>query len=109
LVVVPIIAMMALTGGAVWTLISDATRANTTAAKVREARSAGTLVRALQEERLLSVGLMIGQTTRTDLLLAQAATDEAAASVAGLGLPDINAVVPDAPERSRRAPRHRRR
>jgi signal transduction histidine kinase len=93
LVNVPIVAMIVLTIAATIELSARAARADETAAAVRQAQVVSTLVRALQEERLLSIGALIGESTRGELMRAQADTDEAAAVVTGLGLPDVNVVV----------------
>jgi hypothetical protein len=61
------------------------------------------LERALQKERLLAVGLLTRQSSAGELMLAQAATDEAAAVVIRLGLPDVEHVVANVSLRALRA------
>ena len=94
LVNIPILAMVVLTIATTVELSASASRADATTAVVRKARVVSTLVRALQEERLLSVGWLTGQTELGDLMQAQATTDEAAAAVTQLGLPDITVADP---------------
>jgi signal transduction histidine kinase len=97
LVNIPILAMVVLAIATTVELSASASRADATAAVVRKARIVSTLVRALQEERLLSVGWLTGQTELGDLMQAQATTDEAAAAVTRLGLPDITVAEPPVP------------
>jgi signal transduction histidine kinase len=93
LAIVPLLATVPLTGFTALELAREAARANSTAETVRHAQAVLGLERALQKERLLAVGLMTRQSSAGELMLAQAATDEAAATVIGLGLPDVEHVV----------------
>ena len=93
LVLVPLFAVIPVTADNALRLSWAADRATETADAVRQAQVVGTLMRSLQQERLITIGRGIGQATTGELMRAQAATDEAAAAVIQAGLPNVDTIV----------------
>ncbi|MFF3864398.1 nitrate- and nitrite sensing domain-containing protein [Micromonospora sp. NPDC001898] len=81
LVIIPLLSMVGLTVPVVLDRIAAAGRAADTAESVRVASRVGTLVQGIQQERLLSVGLLLGRVTRTELIQASATVDDRAADL----------------------------
>ncbi|WP_422754387.1 nitrate- and nitrite sensing domain-containing protein [Micromonospora sp. WMMD708] len=76
LVMVPLLCMAGLTVPVVWERASAAQRAGDIADRVRVASRVGTILQHLQQERLLAVGLLLGQVQRTDLVQKIAEVDD---------------------------------
>ncbi len=93
LVLVPLIATMLLTVATAIEVGQQAARAADTARQVRLAGHVSALVRALQQERLLSVGLITDQSSRRDVLLAQATTMDAQRDVLAASTPTVATAV----------------
>ncbi|MER5701191.1 nitrate- and nitrite sensing domain-containing protein [Micromonospora sp. NPDC002296] len=81
LVIIPLLSMVGLAVPVVLDRIAAAGRAADTAESVRVASRVGTLVQDIQQERLLSVGLLLGRVTRTELIQASAAVDDRVADL----------------------------
>ncbi|WP_328342447.1 sensor histidine kinase [Micromonospora sp. NBC_00421] len=76
LVLVPLLCMTGLTVPVVWERATVAQRAGDLADRVRIASRVGTILQNLQQERLLAVGLLLGQVQRTDLVQKVAEVDD---------------------------------
>jgi signal transduction histidine kinase len=76
LAAIPLLAVFLLTIPLVVDRVSTAAKSGDTATRVRVAGALGGVVRDLQEERLLSVGYLVGQVDRADLLLKSAEVDD---------------------------------
>ncbi|MFI1192870.1 nitrate- and nitrite sensing domain-containing protein [Micromonospora sp. NPDC020750] len=81
LVIIPLLSMVGLAVPVVLDRIAAAGRAADTAESVRVANRVGTLVQGIQQERLLSVGLLLGRVTRTELIQASATVDDRVADL----------------------------
>ncbi|MFJ8688511.1 nitrate- and nitrite sensing domain-containing protein [Micromonospora wenchangensis] len=81
LVIVPLLCMAGLTVPVVWERASEAQRAGDIADRVRIASRVGTILQHLQQERLLAVGLLLGQVQRTDLVQKIAEVDDRVADL----------------------------
>ncbi|MCX4469741.1 nitrate- and nitrite sensing domain-containing protein [Micromonospora sp. NBC_01655] len=81
LVIIPLLSMVGLAVPVVLDRIATAQRAAATAENVRVASRVGTLVQGIQQERLLSVGLLLGRVTRTELIQASATVDDRVADL----------------------------
>ncbi|MFV2113373.1 nitrate- and nitrite sensing domain-containing protein [Micromonospora sp. LOL_025] len=93
LVVIPLLSMVALAVPAVLDRVAAAQRAGDIADRVRVASRIGSLVQDLQQERVLSVGLLLGRVTRTELMQKTAGVDDRVADLraapAGLLPPEV--------------------
>ncbi|MEW2375883.1 nitrate- and nitrite sensing domain-containing protein [Micromonospora sp. NPDC047812] len=93
LVVIPLLSMVALAVPAVLDRVAAAQRAGETADRVRVASRIGSLVQDLQQERVLSVGLLLGRVTRSELMQKTAGVDDRVADLraapAGLLPPEV--------------------
>ncbi|MGW5672613.1 sensor histidine kinase [Micromonospora sp. NPDC003776] len=87
LVIIPLLSMVGLAVPVVLDRVSAAQRAADTADTVRTAGRIGSLVQDLQQERLLSVGLLLGRVTRTELIQKSAAVDDRVADLRAGPLP----------------------
>ncbi|WP_329015487.1 nitrate- and nitrite sensing domain-containing protein [Micromonospora rifamycinica] len=90
LVLVPLLCMTGLTVPVVWDRATVAQRAGDLADRVRIASRVGTILQHLQQERLLAIGLLLGQVGRTDLVQKIAEVDDRIADLraeAGDALP----------------------
>ena len=85
LVLIPLLATIALTISNAVELVGKASRAQQTASAVRVARLTGELIRDLQQERLLSVGLLRRNADRAQLSLVNASVTEKASNLRRLG------------------------
>ncbi|MEU7876411.1 nitrate- and nitrite sensing domain-containing protein [Dactylosporangium sp. NPDC049140] len=85
LVAVPLLAMFGLFVPVVVNLVGTANRAADTDAAVRLTERVGPLVEDLQQERLLSVGYLLGAVDRTDLARQSARVSEQLAAVLAAG------------------------
>lgn len=81
LVIIPLLSMVGLAVPVVLDRIATAGRAADTAESVRMASRVGTLVQGIQQERLLSVGLLLGRVTRTELIQSSATVDDLVADL----------------------------
>ncbi|MFI7577576.1 nitrate- and nitrite sensing domain-containing protein [Micromonospora sp. NPDC049497] len=81
LVVVPLLSMVGLAVPVVLDRVAAAQRAGDIADQVRVASRIGTLVQDLQQERILSVGLLLGRVTRTELVQKSATVDDRVADL----------------------------
>lgn len=81
LVIIPLLSMVGLAVPVALDRVSAAGRAADTADTVRTASRIGSLVQDLQQERLLSVGLLLGRVTRTELLQKSATVDDRVADL----------------------------
>ncbi|MFC0503776.1 nitrate- and nitrite sensing domain-containing protein [Micromonospora costi] len=81
LVVVPLISMVGLAVPVVHDRVTAAQRAGEIADQVRLASRIGTLVQDLQQERMLSVGLLLGRVQRTELVRTAATVDDRVADL----------------------------
>ncbi|NBE81075.1 sensor histidine kinase [Micromonospora rubida] len=81
LVIIPLLSMAGLAVPVVLDRVATAGRAADTAESVRVASRVGTLVQGIQQERLLSVGLLLGRVTRTELIQASATVDDRVADL----------------------------
>ncbi|PWR11416.1 histidine kinase [Micromonospora sicca] len=88
LVIIPLLSMAGLAVPVVVDQVTAAQRAGDTAATVRVASRIGSLVQDLQQERLLSVGLLLGRVTRTELIQKSTAVDDRVADLRAERLPD---------------------
>ncbi|RKF25977.1 sensor histidine kinase [Micromonospora globbae] len=90
LVVVPLISMVGLTVPVVLDRVAVAQRAAETADQVRLASRIGTLVQDLQQERILSIGLLLGRVERAELVRRTATVDDRVADLrTDTGLPPL--------------------
>ncbi|MEU7996690.1 nitrate- and nitrite sensing domain-containing protein [Micromonospora sp. NPDC049060] len=93
LVVIPLLSMVALAVPAVLDRVAAAQRAGDIADRVRIASRIGSLVQDLQQERVLSVGLLLGRVTRSELMQRTAGVDDRVADLratpAGLLPPEV--------------------
>ncbi|MFE9954810.1 nitrate- and nitrite sensing domain-containing protein [Micromonospora sp. NPDC005299] len=87
LVIIPLLSMVGLAVPVVLDRIAAAQRAADTADTVRVASRIGSLVQDLQQERLLSVGLLLGRVTRTELIQKSATVDDRVADLRAESLP----------------------
>ncbi|MGK5518374.1 nitrate- and nitrite sensing domain-containing protein [Micromonospora sp. URMC 107] len=81
LLVIPLLSMVSLAVPAVLGRVAAAQRAGDTADRVRVASRIGSLVQDLQQERVLSVGLLLGRVTRTELMQRSASVDDRVADL----------------------------
>ncbi|MFG1799141.1 nitrate- and nitrite sensing domain-containing protein [Micromonospora carbonacea] len=81
LVIVPLLSMVGLAVPIVLDRVATAGRAADTAEAVRVASRVGTLVQDLQQERLLSVGLLLGRASRTEVIQKSATVDDRVADI----------------------------
>ncbi|MEV4660423.1 sensor histidine kinase [Micromonospora echinofusca] len=81
LVVIPLLSIVGLAVPAVLDRVAAAQRAGDIAERVRVASRIGTLVQDLQQERVLSVGLLLGRVTRTELVQRTASVDDRVADL----------------------------
>jgi signal transduction histidine kinase len=91
LVAFPLLATVTLAVPVVLDRVGTANRAAATAAKVRLANRVGSLLQDLQQERLLSVGYLLGNVERTQLLRKSADVDDGVVDLRaeyGRDLPD---------------------
>ncbi|MGR6322436.1 nitrate- and nitrite sensing domain-containing protein [Micromonospora soli] len=76
LVIIPLLSMVGLAVPVVLDRVGAAQRAADTAQTVRTASRIGSLVQDLQQEQLLSVGLLLGRVTRSELIQKSTAVDD---------------------------------
>ncbi|RKN38916.1 nitrate- and nitrite sensing domain-containing protein [Micromonospora endolithica] len=81
LVVMPLLSMVGLAVPVVLDRVAAAQRADDIADRVRVASRIGTLVQDLQQERILSVGLLLGRVTRAELVQKSATVDDRVADL----------------------------
>jgi signal transduction histidine kinase len=94
LILVPLVAALGPTVVAAVDIGQTAARAADTASRVRAATQVAILVRCLQRERLVAVGLLLKKAERRDLVLAEADTQDAADAVGKLGLSTVDTQLP---------------
>ncbi|MFG2110396.1 sensor histidine kinase [Micromonospora chersina] len=87
LVIIPLLSMVGLAVPVVLDRVAAAQRAVDTADMVRVASRIGSLVQDLQQERLLSVGSLLGRVTRTELIQKAATVDDRVADLRAEPLP----------------------
>ncbi|MFG2163548.1 sensor histidine kinase [Micromonospora chersina] len=87
LVIIPLLSMVGLAVPVVLDRVAAAQRAVDTADTVRVASRIGSLVQDLQQERLLSVGSLLGRVTRTELIQKSATVDDRVADLRAESLP----------------------
>ncbi|MBB5116584.1 signal transduction histidine kinase [Micromonospora echinospora] len=87
LVIIPLLSMVGLAVPVVIDRVAAAQRAADTAETVRIASRVGSLVQDLQQERLLSIGLLLGRVTRTELIQKSATVDDRVADLRAETLP----------------------
>nr|WP_030502784.1 nitrate- and nitrite sensing domain-containing protein [Micromonospora purpureochromogenes] len=87
LVIIPLLSMVGLAVPVVIDRVAAAQRAADTAETVRIASRVGSLVQDLQQERLLSVGLLLGRVSRTELIQKSATVDDRVADLRAETLP----------------------
>ncbi|WP_052744711.1 nitrate- and nitrite sensing domain-containing protein, partial [Micromonospora sp. HK10] len=87
LVIIPLLGVVGLAVPVVLDRVTAAQRAAETAETVRVASRVGSLVQDLQQERLLSVGLLLGRVNRTELIQKSAAVDDRVADLRAEPLP----------------------
>ncbi|MGW4154338.1 sensor histidine kinase [Micromonospora chersina] len=87
LVIIPLLSMVGLAVPVVLDRVAAAQRAADTADTVRVASRIGSLVQDLQQERLLSVGSLLGRVTRTELIQKSATVDDRVADLRAEPLP----------------------
>ncbi|NES31468.1 HAMP domain-containing protein [Micromonospora terminaliae] len=87
LVIIPLLSMVGLAVPVVLDRVAAAQRAADTADTVRVSSRIGTLVQDLQQERLLSVGYLLGRVTRTELIQKSATVDDRVADLRAESLP----------------------
>ncbi|MGS2613161.1 sensor histidine kinase [Micromonospora sp. LZ34] len=81
LVVIPLVSTVGLAVPVVLDRVAAAQRAGDIADRVRLASRIGTLVQDLQQERILSVGLLLGRISRTELVRKSATVDDRVADL----------------------------
>ncbi|MFI6261154.1 nitrate- and nitrite sensing domain-containing protein [Micromonospora sp. NPDC051006] len=96
LVVIPLISMVGLAVPVVLDRVAVAQRAGDIADRVRLASRIGTLVQDLQQERILSVGLLLGQVSRAELVRKTATVDDRVADLRAGGDEPLPTRVADA-------------
>ncbi|WNM42361.1 nitrate- and nitrite sensing domain-containing protein [Micromonospora halotolerans] len=87
LVIIPLLSMVGLAVPVVLDRVAAAQRAADIADTVRVASRIGSLVQDLQQERLLSVGSLLGRVTRTELIQKSATVDDRVADLRAESLP----------------------
>ncbi|MFI7217670.1 sensor histidine kinase [Micromonospora maritima] len=87
LVIIPLLSMVGLAVPVVIDRVATAQRAADTAETVRVASRIGSLVQDLQQERLLSIGLLLGRVTRTELVQKSVTVDDRVADLRAETLP----------------------
>ncbi|WP_343444783.1 nitrate- and nitrite sensing domain-containing protein [Micromonospora schwarzwaldensis] len=87
LVIIPLLSMVGLAVPVVVDRVATAQRAADTAETVRVASRIGSLVQDLQQERLLSIGLLLARVTRTELIQKSATVDDRVADLRAEALP----------------------
>ncbi|WP_349880099.1 nitrate- and nitrite sensing domain-containing protein [Micromonospora sp. HUAS YX12] len=87
LVIIPLLSMVGLAVPVVIDRVTAARQAAGTAETVRVASRVGSLVQDLQQERLLSVGLLLGRVSRTELIQKSATVDDRVADLRAERLP----------------------
>ncbi|MGV9765269.1 nitrate- and nitrite sensing domain-containing protein [Micromonospora tulbaghiae] len=87
LVIIPLLSMVGLAVPVVIDRVTAARQAAGTAETVRVASRVGSLVQDLQQERLLSVGLLLGRVSRTELIQKSATVDDRVADLRAEPLP----------------------
>ncbi|MFR9779299.1 nitrate- and nitrite sensing domain-containing protein [Micromonospora sp. MS34] len=87
LVIIPLLSMAGLAVPVVLDRVAAAQRAADTAHTVRTASRIGSLVQDLQQERLLSVGLLLGRVTRSELIQKSTTVDDRVADLRSESLP----------------------
>ncbi|MEV7262313.1 nitrate- and nitrite sensing domain-containing protein [Micromonospora aurantiaca] len=87
LVIIPLLSMVGLAVPVVIDRVTAAREAADTAETVRVASRVGSLVQDLQQERLLSVGLLLGRVSRTELIQKSATVDDRVADLRAETLP----------------------
>ncbi|MEV0152714.1 nitrate- and nitrite sensing domain-containing protein [Micromonospora sp. NPDC050686] len=87
LVIIPLLSMIGLAVPVVVDRVAAAQRAADTAETVRVASRIGSLVQDLQQERLLSVGLLLGRVARTELVQKSATVNDRVADLRAESLP----------------------
>ncbi|MFD6638737.1 nitrate- and nitrite sensing domain-containing protein [Micromonospora chalcea] len=87
LVIIPLLSMVGLAVPVVIDRVAAAQRAADTAETVRIASRVGSLVQDLQQERLLSIGLLLGRVARTELIQKSATVDDRVADLRAETLP----------------------
>ncbi|MEU8069562.1 nitrate- and nitrite sensing domain-containing protein [Micromonospora sp. NPDC049151] len=87
LVIIPLLSMVGLAVPVVIDRVSAARQAADTAETVRIASRVGSLVQDLQQERLLSVGLLLRRVSRTELIQKSATVDDRVADLRAEPLP----------------------
>ncbi|MGW4501167.1 sensor histidine kinase [Micromonospora sp. NPDC004336] len=87
LVVIPLLSTVVLAVPVVLDRVATAQRAGEIADRVRVASRIGTLVQDLQQERVLSVGLLLGRVARTELVQRTATVDDRVADLRADPLP----------------------
>ncbi|WCN81138.1 sensor histidine kinase [Micromonospora sp. LH3U1] len=81
LVVIPLLSMVGLAVPVMLDRVAAAQRASDTADQVRLASRVGSLVQDLQQERILSVGFLLGRVERSELILTSADVDDRVADL----------------------------
>ncbi|MFE0530258.1 nitrate- and nitrite sensing domain-containing protein [Micromonospora parva] len=81
LVVIPLLSMVGLAVPVMLDRVATAQRAGDTAERVRLASRVGSLVQDLQQERVLSVGLLLGRVERSELVRKSADVDDRVADL----------------------------
>ncbi|MFD6678648.1 nitrate- and nitrite sensing domain-containing protein [Micromonospora parva] len=81
LVVIPLLSMVGLAVPVMLDRVAAAQRAGDTAERVRLASRVGSLVQDLQQERILSVGLLLGRVERSELVRKSADVDDRVADL----------------------------
>ncbi|MFY1704651.1 ATP-binding protein [Micromonospora sp. WMMA1923] len=76
LVTIPLLCMAVLTVPVTWERVAAAQRADEIARTVQVAGRVGSLLQRLQRERLFAIGVLLGQTQRTELVQAIAEVDD---------------------------------
>lgn len=87
LVIIPLLSMVGLAVPVVLDRVAAAQRAAEIADTVRVASRIGSLVQDLQQERLLSVGSLLGRVTRSELIQKSATVDDRVADLRAESLP----------------------
>ncbi|MBY8873083.1 nitrate- and nitrite sensing domain-containing protein [Micromonospora sp. PLK6-60] len=87
LVIIPLLSMVGLAVPVVIDRVAAAQRAADTAETVRVASRIGSLVQDLQQERLLSIGLLLGRVTRTELVQKSATVNDRVADLRAESMP----------------------
>ena len=81
LVVIPLLSMVGLAVPVMLDRVAAAQRAGDTADRVRLASRVGSLVQDLQQERILSVGFLLGRVDRSELIRKSADVDDRVADL----------------------------